>query len=181
MTIYTEPPRWRSFPEDKPTLLVCWWITSFCAVVIALRVTGRFIRMERLFTEDRIAALALIPLFMRMGCVQYFLRYGTNNVDLTGITLSEAELRNRQIGSGLVLASRILYAATYVSHLSSPQSSGPLRHGIKHILSPQPFGCATPPFVFISFPTYLLSASSTSSPPSLIIHHSAPRHVRHTR
>ncbi|KAI9171069.1 hypothetical protein HJFPF1_00548 [Paramyrothecium foliicola] len=112
MSIYSEPPPWREFRSDKPTLLVCWWITIFCTVVILLRVVGRFIRMERLFTEDRVAALALIPLFIRMGCVQYILRHGTNNARLEGRNLSESELRSRQIASGLVLASRIFYAAT---------------------------------------------------------------------
>jgi hypothetical protein len=118
MSIYSDPPAWRLFKFDKPTLLVCWWITIFCTVVIILRVIGRFIRTERLFTEDRIAALALVPLFLRIGCVQYILRHGTNNVRLEDLDLSASELRGREIASGLVLASRIFYAATYVSTLN---------------------------------------------------------------
>jgi hypothetical protein len=102
------------FSEDKPTLLVCWWITSFCAVIIALRVIGRFIRTEKLFREDKTAALALVPLFLRMGCVHVILIYGTNNAQFVGTDLSDEQLHDKSIASGLVLLSRILYAATYV-------------------------------------------------------------------
>ncbi|KAJ9139031.1 Integral membrane [Coniochaeta hoffmannii] len=112
MPLYSDPPPLRPFQEDKPTLLVCWWITLFCTVIILLRVGGRFVRSERLFREDKVAALALIPLYLRMGAVHVILMYGTNNVQLAGAHLSEKELRDRRIGSGLVLLSRILYAAT---------------------------------------------------------------------
>ncbi|KAK3292257.1 uncharacterized protein B0H64DRAFT_329361 [Chaetomium fimeti] len=112
MALYSEPPPLRPFGEVKPTLLVCWWITSFCAVIIALRVIGRFIRSEKLFSEDKTAALALVPLFLRMGCVHVILIYGTNNARLEGAGLSDDELHNRSIASGLVLLSRVFYAAT---------------------------------------------------------------------
>ncbi|KAB5576503.1 hypothetical protein GE09DRAFT_954194 [Coniochaeta sp. 2T2.1] len=113
MTLYSEPPPLRPWREDKPTLLVCWWITMFCTVIILLRVGGRFVRSERLFREDKVAALALIPMYLRMGCVHVILIYGTNNAQLEGLHLSEKELRNKRIASGLVLLSRILYTATY--------------------------------------------------------------------
>ncbi|KAJ9137332.1 Integral membrane protein [Pleurostoma richardsiae] len=112
MALYSDPPPVHSFNEEKPTLLVCWWITLFCTVIILLRVAGRFIRTERLFMEDRVAALALIPLYARMGCVHVVLNYGTNNNDFTDVSLSDEDVRRRQIGSGLVLASRFFYAAT---------------------------------------------------------------------
>jgi hypothetical protein len=114
MALYSAPPPLRPFSEDKPTLLVCWWITSFCAVIIALRVIGRFIRTEKLFREDTTAALALVPLILRMGCVHVILTYGTNNARLEGAALSDEELHKRSVASGLVLLSRVLYAATYV-------------------------------------------------------------------
>ncbi|KAK4103483.1 hypothetical protein N658DRAFT_275899 [Parathielavia hyrcaniae] len=112
MGLYSEPPPLHSFSEDKPTLLVCWWITSFCAVIIALRVIGRFIRTEKLFNEDKMAALALVPLFLRIGCVHVVLVYGTNNAQLAGAGLSDEQLHHKSIASGLVLLSRVLYAAT---------------------------------------------------------------------
>jgi hypothetical protein len=115
MSLYSEPPALREFKYDKPTLLVCWWATALCTCIICLRVIGRFIRTERLFPEDRIAALALIPLFLRMGCVHYILLHGTNNSDFEGVELTDAEIRHKEIASGLVLLSRILYAATYVA------------------------------------------------------------------
>lgn len=114
MALYSDPPPPHPFSEDKPTLLVCWWITIFCAVIIALRVVGRFIRSEKLFREDKTAALALVPLFLRMGCVHVILIYGTNNAIIEGAGFSEEELHRRSIASGLVLLSRVLYAATYV-------------------------------------------------------------------
>jgi hypothetical protein len=112
MSLYTDPPPLRPFQDVKPTLLVCWWITLFCTVIILLRVGGRFVRSERLFKEDRVASLSLIPLYLRMGCVHVILIYGTNNAQLAGANLSEEEMRNKGIASGLVLLSRILYAAT---------------------------------------------------------------------
>ncbi|KAK7743166.1 hypothetical protein SLS53_004251 [Cytospora paraplurivora] len=96
----------------KPTLLVCWWATLFCTVIILLRVAGRFIRSEMLFSEDRTAFYTLLPMYARMGCVHIILTYGTNNDNFSGLTLTADEIRRRTIGSGLVLASRIFYSAT---------------------------------------------------------------------
>lgn len=112
MSLYTPPPPFRTADENKPTLLVCWWITLFCTTVILLRIVGRFVRSEKLYREDKIAALAIIPLFLRMGCVHVILIYGTNNAYYTELT--DEDLRKKTIASGLVLASRFFYAATYV-------------------------------------------------------------------
>jgi hypothetical protein len=38
--------------------------------------------------------------------------YGTNNAQLEGAGLSDDELHNKSIASGLVLLSRVFYAAT---------------------------------------------------------------------
>ncbi len=110
MTLYSPPPPLRPFSDDKPTLLVSWWLTIFCAFVIALRIVGRYVRVERLFVEDKIAGLALIPLFLRMVFVHVVLLYGTNNVavEQNGPRLSGEEIHRRSIGSGLVLLTRIL-------------------------------------------------------------------------
>ncbi|KAI1503964.1 hypothetical protein F5X99DRAFT_81558 [Biscogniauxia marginata] len=111
MSIYSPPPPLHTPQQDKPTLLVCWWITLFCTTIILLRVAGRFIRSEKLFREDRTAAVALIPLFCRMGCVHVILLWGTNNAQFT-TELTPEQLRHKSIASGLVLASRMFYAAT---------------------------------------------------------------------
>lgn len=110
MQFYSAPPPLRTFREDKATLLVCWWCTCFSAVIIIFRVCGRYIRSEKLFTEDRLAFACLVPLFTRMGLVHVVLLYGTNNVVTLG--MGEEEIRRRVIGSKVVLASRIFYAAT---------------------------------------------------------------------
>lgn len=101
-----------SAPPDVnvyPTLLFSWWCTGFAAVVILLRLAGRKVRTGVLFREDLVMALALIPLFVRMGLVHVVLIYGTNNVELTH-TLTPEDIHRRAIGSRLVLASRIFYA-----------------------------------------------------------------------
>ena len=66
-------------------------------------------RTERLFLEDKIMALSIIPLFARMGCAHVVLRWGTNNTMTTG--LSAEDLWQREIGSKCVLPARIFYAA----------------------------------------------------------------------
>ncbi|KAL3965555.1 hypothetical protein ACCO45_002559 [Purpureocillium lilacinum] len=84
MTFYSSAPPLRDFSEAKPTLLVAWWTTLFCTCLILLRLAGRYIRVEKLFVEDKIAAGALLPLYLRIACVHVVLLYGTNNAQLEG-------------------------------------------------------------------------------------------------
>lgn len=114
MALYSSAPPERPFSDAKPTLLVAWWITLFCTCLILLRLSGRYIRVERLFIEDKITALALLPLYMRMACTHVVLLYGTNNINLAGTDLFPQEIERRIIGSKVVLAGRILHAATFV-------------------------------------------------------------------
>lgn len=79
-------------------------------MIILFRVAGRVIRTEKLFKEDKLAFACLIPLFGRMALVHVILLYGTNNVITTGLT--DEDIHRRMIGSKLVLASRVFYAAT---------------------------------------------------------------------
>ncbi|KAI0399382.1 GPCR protein, PTH11-type [Xylaria palmicola] len=111
MPLYSPPPPLHTADDDKPTLLVCWWITLFCSTIIFLRVAGRFIRSEKLFQEDRTVMFAVLPLYLRMGLVHVVLLWGTNNARFTW-PLTETERRHKSIASGLVIGSRILYAAT---------------------------------------------------------------------
>lgn len=111
MSIYSEAPERRPFSDDKPTLLVSWWITIFCFAIIILRLSGRYVRVEKLLREDKIVAVAMLPLLLRAVCVHFVLRYGTNNINLHGIHLSQEEIDRRVIGSRLVMASRVFYAA----------------------------------------------------------------------
>ncbi|KAL9109785.1 MAG: hypothetical protein Q9227_005654 [Pyrenula ochraceoflavens] len=64
--------------------------------------------MERLFREDKIMAFSIVPLMIRMGLVHAILLFGTNNTKVN--ELSAASIHDREIGSRLVLASRIFYA-----------------------------------------------------------------------
>jgi len=104
----TAPPEARTKQENNPTLLFSWWCTGAALVVILIRLAGRLVRNNRLFREDRIMALSIIPLMVRMGLVHVVLLWGTNNA--TG-DFDAQEIRQRAIGSRLVLASRIFYAA----------------------------------------------------------------------
>lgn len=110
MSLYSPPPPARSFRQDKATLLVCWWCTIFACVIILFRVIGRYIRTEKLFQEDKIAFLCIIPILCRMALVHVVLLWGTNNAITNG--LSETDIWHREVGSRLVLGSRIFYAAS---------------------------------------------------------------------
>ncbi|CAO2655645.1 Nn.00g044480.m01.CDS01 [Neocucurbitaria sp. VM-36] len=103
------PPERRSRVTNNPTLLYSWWCTIFSVVIIGFRLSGRYIRNERLFREDKIMAWSVLPLLARMGFVHVVLIYGTNNVDLTGL-VDPVKIRRREIGSQMVLAARIFYA-----------------------------------------------------------------------
>ncbi|GFF39279.1 hypothetical protein IFM61606_07966 [Aspergillus udagawae] len=107
--IYSEtPPDIRTRLDDHPTLLVSWWATGFSLAFIITRVCGRYIRTERFFPEDKMMMASVIPLLIRMALVHVVLLYGTNNTKTAGLT--EEEIRQREIGSRLVLAARIFYA-----------------------------------------------------------------------
>ena len=109
---YSSPPPAKDAVADNPTLLVSWWCTGFSLAIILVRVSGRYVRTERLFREDKIMAISIVPLLARMALVHVVLIWGTNNTITDG--LAPLDLQHRQVGSKLVLASRIVYAALYV-------------------------------------------------------------------
>ncbi|KAI9764914.1 MAG: hypothetical protein M1840_007939 [Geoglossum simile] len=103
------PPLARTPLEDHPTLLVTYWCSIFALVIIFFRLAGRYVRTEQLFHEDKVMALSILPLMARLALVHVILIYGTNNAITTG--LGPGQIHKREIGSGLVLLSRIMYAA----------------------------------------------------------------------
>ncbi|KAH8699090.1 hypothetical protein BGW36DRAFT_294803 [Talaromyces proteolyticus] len=105
------PPDPHTRVQDNSTLLVSWWCTVFSFAIILVRVVGRHVRMNRLFTEDKVMIASVFPLFVRMAFVHVVLIWGTNNTKTS--TLTELDIQHREIGSRLVLASRIFYA-TYI-------------------------------------------------------------------
>ncbi|KAL5332471.1 hypothetical protein BJX70DRAFT_404572 [Aspergillus crustosus] len=102
------PPDIRTRLDDNPTLMVSWWATGVSLAIILTRVAGRYVRIERLFREDKIMMASILPLLARMALVHVVLIYGTNNTKVDGLT--EEDIRRREIGSKLVLAARICYA-----------------------------------------------------------------------
>lgn len=101
------PPDAQTRLDVNPTLLISWWATCFAFVIILVRLSGRWVRTERFFREDIVIAASIIPLFIRMFLVHYILKFGTNNAVTTGLT--DEDIRNREIGSRLVLVARIFY------------------------------------------------------------------------
>src|SRR5436190_20952082 len=87
------PPPAQTRQETNPTLLVSWWATGFALAVILVRVCGRYVRTERLFPEDVVMALSIIPLLIRMAFVHVVLIWGTNNAVVSGLT--PEEIRHR--------------------------------------------------------------------------------------
>lgn len=66
-------------------------------------------RAEKIFLEDGIMVGAMVPLLIRMAFVHVVLIYGTNNTKTEG--LSSENIKHRELGSQLVLISRIFYVA----------------------------------------------------------------------
>ncbi|KAL8731281.1 MAG: hypothetical protein Q9166_003505 [cf. Caloplaca sp. 2 TL-2023] len=108
-SLYSDPPPAKNSVANHPTLLVSWWCTGFALAIILVRISGRYIRTERLFREDIVMVCSLIPLLARMALVHVIMVFGTNNTKLDGLTAQD--IHHREIGSRLVLASRIMYAA----------------------------------------------------------------------
>lgn len=79
---------------------------SLC--IILIRIAGRYLRTDRMFTEDKIMFGGIVPLVVRMILVHFVLAWGTNNVKTEN--LSASDIRSRETGSRLVLAARIFYA-----------------------------------------------------------------------
>ncbi|KAJ4295497.1 hypothetical protein N0V90_007510 [Kalmusia sp. IMI 367209] len=102
------PPERRTRIANNPTLLYSWWCTVFSLVIIGFRLSGRYIRNERLFREDKIMAASIVPLMARMGLIHVVLIYGTNNAN-TADLVDPTKIHHREMGAKLVLAARIFY------------------------------------------------------------------------
>jgi hypothetical protein len=103
------PPGPQPESDGHPTLLFSWFCTLSALAVVVARVWGRLVRNNRLFAEDRVMLLGIVPLVSRMAFIHVVLLWGTNNVDLS-VGLSEQDVYRRSIGSRLVLGARIFYA-----------------------------------------------------------------------
>ncbi|CAL5866747.1 uncharacterized protein PFLUO_LOCUS957 [Penicillium psychrofluorescens] len=108
LSLTPSPPASQTRDQVNPTLMMSWWATAFSLAIIVVRLCGRYIRIERLFPEDKVMMASVIPLVIRMVLVHFVLIYGTNNTTTAG--LSAADIHSRQLGSKLVLAARIFYA-----------------------------------------------------------------------
>ena len=96
--------------HNNPSLLFTWWCSGFSIAIILVRLAGRMIRNNQLFKEDRIMALSIIPLLLRLALIHPVLLWGTNNAANPQL-MSREEIRHREIASRLVLGARVFYAA----------------------------------------------------------------------
>lgn len=101
-------PAFESRQDINPTLMMSWWATALSLVIIFVRLCGRYVRIERFFPEDKVVMWSVIPLVLRMVIVHFVLVLGTNNTQTVGLT--PAQVRDRMLGSKLVLVARIFYA-----------------------------------------------------------------------
>ncbi|EPQ65030.1 Bgt-3829 [Blumeria graminis f. sp. tritici] len=104
----TAAPPVTSFRDDKPSLLISWWCTLYSLAIIIFRIMGRYIRTEKIFLDDQVMVLSIIPLLSRMALETVVIIHGTNNVEITSLT--PTQIHGRELGSKMVLVSRILYA-----------------------------------------------------------------------
>ncbi|KAI5818822.1 hypothetical protein BZA77DRAFT_351531 [Pyronema omphalodes] len=107
---YYTPPAPRTFEQNIPTLLVIYWCTGCCVVIILLRLCGRYIRVSTLYRDDVWMFTTIVPLIAYQAFAHVVLKYGTNNVSGIG-AMDQIELKRRRIGSILVLGARVSYAA----------------------------------------------------------------------
>lgn len=92
----------------KPVMTMSLWCTCYSITIILFRVMGRWLRTKTVFVEDVIMALSILILVARITLVSRVLYYGTNNVDYS--VLTETDVQHREVGSQLVLVTRMLYA-----------------------------------------------------------------------
>lgn len=92
----------------KPAITMSLWCTCYSITIIIFRVIGRYLRTRAVFIEDVIMALSIFILIARVVLVIRILSYGTNNVVLS--SLVEMGMERREVGSQLVLVTRMLYA-----------------------------------------------------------------------
>jgi len=132
--LYSSTPAFRPTFLDHPTLLITYWCSLFCVFLIFGRLFWRFVRLLKVYRDDRWMVASIIPLGIRLGLAHLILIWGTNNISLAGFDefrtpqtgkeyvkwgLDE-EIRRRGNGSKCVLAARVAYVALYVPRFQGP-------------------------------------------------------------
>ncbi|KAG0634749.1 hypothetical protein HOY80DRAFT_894354 [Tuber brumale] len=101
-------------PELVTSTLVTTYVCTILALIlIFVRLGLRRHRKEGMRVDDIWMGISLVPLIVRLGVIHVVLAYGTNNFDRKGHPvedMSELEIRQRTVGSKMVLASRLFYA-----------------------------------------------------------------------
>ncbi|RPB29266.1 hypothetical protein L211DRAFT_882255, partial [Terfezia boudieri ATCC MYA-4762] len=100
--------------RDWPTLIVTYISAFLSLTFIAIRLICRRIRGERYwsFHDDMWMGISVFPLIFRLGLIHVVIVYGTNSLSVEMLqALNEGEKEERILGSKVVLATRITYAA----------------------------------------------------------------------
>ncbi|KAF8431979.1 hypothetical protein BGX38DRAFT_1227572 [Terfezia claveryi] len=100
--------------RDWPTLIVTYICAFLSLTFIAIRLICRRIRGERYwsFHDDMWMGISVFPLLLRLGLIHVVIVYGTNSLSMETLqALNEGEMEERILGSKVVLATRITYAA----------------------------------------------------------------------
>lgn len=66
-----------------------------------------------MYADDIWMGISLGPLLIRLGLIHVVLVYGTNNIDYDVVNILEMSpirIHQREVGSKLILASRVAYA-----------------------------------------------------------------------
>ncbi|KAJ4291273.1 hypothetical protein N0V88_006275 [Collariella sp. IMI 366227] len=119
-------------------VLTSWWITLLCGVIIVLRLVGRFVRVEKLFKEDWVAAAALIPLLWLLKVVT--LEFFDRLVGFSGRNRYTALLRFMRISLGAtflaIIIADLAECRPFPHYFQvSPDSGGQCRQGYAHLLT----------------------------------------------
>lgn len=108
LSYYHSAPPLRTATEDHATLLCAYWVTGICIIAVIFRVTGRYIRIEKLHFDDTWMAITVIPLVWRLGFIHSVLKHGTHNADPIALAqLTPEQLSKRGWSSGMVLGARV--------------------------------------------------------------------------
>ncbi|KAI5789646.1 hypothetical protein DFH27DRAFT_207185 [Peziza echinospora] len=118
-------PDFRPTFMDRSILLMTWWCSISALVIVLVRVIGRYCRTLTMYRDDRLMLASILPLALRLGLAHLVLRLGTNNINLDGFDKFttpkgdeeviewglEKEISRREMGSKIVLVSRLAYVA----------------------------------------------------------------------
>ncbi|KAL7269531.1 hypothetical protein RUND412_007806, partial [Rhizina undulata] len=99
---------------DYNTLATTWACSMLSLIIIITRLSWRYRQVGRMYLDDLWMGISLGPLLLRLAFIHVTLVWMTNNFDRSEYPVSQMsplEIKQRIIGSKLVLPGRVFYAA----------------------------------------------------------------------